>query len=176
MKLVKLLANLGYGSRKEVAQLVRDGLVTDAEDNVLDLDTEIDPEKIRVAGEPLQGISDLPCRRESRLRPPKISGGLRSGPTRQENLLSEQPRTQAPVRDDALDNDGISRAIGRASELEAYVRALLKAAVGSEAGGDSLHAMIQSRLKEAPFNETVHKLFYEIGDSVRSPVGQAIQA
>jgi 16S rRNA pseudouridine516 synthase len=35
MKLVKLLANLGYGSRKEVQRLIRSGAVTDAEGSVL---------------------------------------------------------------------------------------------------------------------------------------------
>ncbi len=35
MKLVKLLANLGYGSRKEVQRLIRSGAVTDANGNVL---------------------------------------------------------------------------------------------------------------------------------------------
>ncbi|MES2921224.1 MAG: pseudouridine synthase [Verrucomicrobiota bacterium] len=35
MKLVKLLANLGYGSRKEVQRLIRSGAVTDADENVL---------------------------------------------------------------------------------------------------------------------------------------------
>jgi 16S rRNA pseudouridine516 synthase len=35
MKLVKLLANLGYGSRKEVQRLIRSGAVTDADGNVL---------------------------------------------------------------------------------------------------------------------------------------------
>ncbi len=35
MKLVKLLANLGYGSRKEAQRLIRSGAVTDATGNVL---------------------------------------------------------------------------------------------------------------------------------------------
>ena len=35
MKLVKLLANLGYGSRKEVQRLIRSGAVTDADGKVL---------------------------------------------------------------------------------------------------------------------------------------------
>ena len=35
MKLVKLLANLGYGSRKEVQRLIRSGAVTDVAGNVL---------------------------------------------------------------------------------------------------------------------------------------------
>ena len=114
--------------------------------------------------------------------------GLRSSPYQGNpfSVLSEQNKTgwemdrllDVGVRDLVafLQDPRSPLPYNRASELEAYVRALLKAAVGSEAGGDSLHAMIQSRLKEAPFNETVHKLFYEIGDSVRSPVGQAIQA
>jgi len=55
----------------------------------------------------------------------------------------------------------------RAAELEAYVRRLLQAAVSHDANGNPLHAMIQARLKEAPFNETVHKLFYEIGEQMR---------
>lgn len=57
----------------------------------------------------------------------------------------------------------------RAHELEAYLRNLLQAAVCNDAGGDSLHTMIQTRLKEAPFNETVHKLFYEIGEGACQP-------
>ncbi len=36
MKLVKLLANLGYGSRKEVQRLVKSGAVTDEAGNVLE--------------------------------------------------------------------------------------------------------------------------------------------
>lgn len=35
MKLVKLLANLGYGSRKEVQRFIRSGAITDDEGNVL---------------------------------------------------------------------------------------------------------------------------------------------
>ena len=35
MKLVKLLANLGYGSRREVQRLIRAGAVTDADGNAL---------------------------------------------------------------------------------------------------------------------------------------------
>ncbi len=57
MKLVKLLANLGYGSRKEVARLIRSGAVTDAEGNVLGSKDFPGAENIRVAGEEL----DLPA-------------------------------------------------------------------------------------------------------------------
>ncbi|MEP7187176.1 MAG: 16S rRNA pseudouridine(516) synthase, partial [Rhodanobacter sp.] len=35
MKLVKLIANLGYGSRKDVTQLFRSGRITDVDGEVL---------------------------------------------------------------------------------------------------------------------------------------------
>ena len=35
MKLLKLLANLGYGSRKQVMAMFRDGAVTDAQGEVM---------------------------------------------------------------------------------------------------------------------------------------------
>jgi len=53
MKLVKLLANLGYGSRKEVQAMIRSGAVTDDTGRVL-TEKELPPhERIRVRGEPL---------------------------------------------------------------------------------------------------------------------------
>jgi hypothetical protein len=48
--------------------------------------------------------------------------------------------------------------------------------VASGASGDALHAMIGARLEDAPFNETVHKLFYEIGEWARRPVPAAHDA
>ena len=53
MKLVKHLANLGYGSRKEVAWMFREGLVTDAAGEVLYADDPLDHGNVRVDGEPL---------------------------------------------------------------------------------------------------------------------------
>lgn len=54
MKLVKLLANLGYGSRKEVQRLIRSGAVTDANGRVLG-ENELPPHAdIRFRGEPLE--------------------------------------------------------------------------------------------------------------------------
>lgn len=59
MKLVKLLANLGYGSRKEVQRLIRSGAVTDDDGNVLG-ENEIPPhERIRFRGEALDPPSPL---------------------------------------------------------------------------------------------------------------------
>ena len=53
MKLIKLLANLGYGSRKEVQRMIRAGAVTDDSGRVLS-EKEVPPhECIRFRGEPL---------------------------------------------------------------------------------------------------------------------------
>jgi 16S rRNA pseudouridine516 synthase len=53
MKLVKLIANLGYGSRKEVAWMFREGRITDAAGEVLYADDKVAHEQIHVDGEPL---------------------------------------------------------------------------------------------------------------------------
>ena len=53
MKLVKLIANLGYGSRKDVTQLFRSGRITDADGEVLYADDVVAYESIRVDDEPL---------------------------------------------------------------------------------------------------------------------------
>ncbi len=53
MKLVKHIANLGYGSRKQVQLMFREGRITDAEGEVLYADDAVAHEAIRVDGEPL---------------------------------------------------------------------------------------------------------------------------
>ena len=53
MKLVKLIANLGYGSRKDVTQLFRAGRITDTDGEVLYADDVVPHENIRVDDEPL---------------------------------------------------------------------------------------------------------------------------
>lgn len=53
MKLVKLIANLGYGSRKEVQWMFREGRITDADGEVLYADDKVDHANIRLDGEPL---------------------------------------------------------------------------------------------------------------------------
>ncbi len=53
MKLVKHIANLGYGSRKQVQWLFREGRITDADGEVLYADDQVAHEAIRVDGEPL---------------------------------------------------------------------------------------------------------------------------
>ena len=52
MKLVKYLANLGYGSRKQVALMFREGRITDAQGEVLYADDPLDHDNLRVDGEP----------------------------------------------------------------------------------------------------------------------------
>ena len=53
MKLVKLLANLGYGSRKQVQGMFREGLITDADGEVLYADDQVAHADVRLDGEPL---------------------------------------------------------------------------------------------------------------------------
>lgn len=53
MKLVKHLANLGYGSRKQVALMFRQGRITDAQGEVMYADDPLDHANLRVDGEPL---------------------------------------------------------------------------------------------------------------------------
>ena len=53
MKLVKHIANLGYGSRKQVQAMFREGRVTDAEGEVLYADDRVAHEAVRLDGEPL---------------------------------------------------------------------------------------------------------------------------
>lgn len=53
MKLLKLIANLGYGSRKEVTAMFRDGRITDDDGRELEIDEVIEPQRVRVDGAPL---------------------------------------------------------------------------------------------------------------------------
>ena len=53
MKLVKLIANLGYGSRKDVMQMFRSGRITDAAGEVLYADDVVAHADIRIDDEPL---------------------------------------------------------------------------------------------------------------------------
>jgi 16S rRNA pseudouridine516 synthase len=53
MKLVKLIANLGYGSRKQVATMFREGRITDPQGAVLYADDQVEHPGIRIDGEPL---------------------------------------------------------------------------------------------------------------------------
>lgn len=53
MKLLRLVANLGYGSRREVQRMFREGRITDAEGDVLYADDVRDASVVRIDGEPL---------------------------------------------------------------------------------------------------------------------------
>lgn len=53
MRLLKLIANLGYGSRKEVLAIFRDGRITDVDGEVLYSDDKVEHSRVRIDGEPL---------------------------------------------------------------------------------------------------------------------------
>ena len=59
MKLVKHIANLGYGSRKQVQWMFREGRITDADGEVLYADDPLDHDSVRVDGEPLDPAPGL---------------------------------------------------------------------------------------------------------------------
>jgi 16S rRNA pseudouridine516 synthase len=59
MKLLRALANLGYGSRKQVTQLFREGRVTDAAGDVLYADDVRAHTDVRLDGEPLDPAPGL---------------------------------------------------------------------------------------------------------------------
>ncbi|MCB1560046.1 MAG: pseudouridine synthase [Xanthomonadales bacterium] len=53
MKLLRLIANLGYGSRKQVAAMFREGLITNVDSEVLYADDVVEASNVLVEGEPL---------------------------------------------------------------------------------------------------------------------------
>lgn len=59
MKLIKLIANLGYGSRKDVATMFREGRITDPEGEVLYADDQVGHERIHIDGKPLDPPAGL---------------------------------------------------------------------------------------------------------------------
>lgn len=59
MKLVKLIANLGYGSRKEVSAMFREGRITDPDGEVLYADDKVEHAGIRIDGEALDPPAGL---------------------------------------------------------------------------------------------------------------------
>jgi len=59
MNLIRLLANLGYGSRREVERMIRNGEVTNAAGVVLKEKSRPAHEDVRVRGEPLDAPAPL---------------------------------------------------------------------------------------------------------------------
>ena len=53
MKLVRMIANLGYGSRRDVTAMFREGRITDADGEVLYADDQVEHDAIRIDGQPL---------------------------------------------------------------------------------------------------------------------------
>lgn len=59
MKLVRLIANLGYGSRREVAMMFREGRITEAGGDVLYADDQREHGEVFIDGEPLDPPAGL---------------------------------------------------------------------------------------------------------------------
>lgn len=59
MKLLRMLANLGYGSRRDVTAMVREGRVTDASGELLYIDDAPAHADVRIDGEPLDPPAGL---------------------------------------------------------------------------------------------------------------------
>ncbi len=59
MKLLRRIANLGYGSRREVQAMFRDGRITDATGDVLYADDVVGHDAVRIDGEPLDPPAGL---------------------------------------------------------------------------------------------------------------------
>ncbi|HEU4812838.1 MAG TPA: pseudouridine synthase [Xanthomonadaceae bacterium] len=59
MKLLRTIANLGYGSRKQVQAMFREGRVTDAQGEVLYADDQPAHADVRIDGEPLDPPTGL---------------------------------------------------------------------------------------------------------------------
>lgn len=53
MRLVRLIAKLGYGSRREVTAIFREGRITDVDGEVLYADDKVEHSRVRIDGEPL---------------------------------------------------------------------------------------------------------------------------
>ena len=53
MRLVKLIANLGYGSRREVTAIFREGRITDVDGEVLYADDKVEHARVLIDGQPL---------------------------------------------------------------------------------------------------------------------------
>jgi 16S rRNA pseudouridine516 synthase len=59
VKLLKLIANLGYGSRKEVTAMFRDGRISDVDGRELSIDDVVEPPRVRIDGAPLDPLPGL---------------------------------------------------------------------------------------------------------------------
>ena len=59
MRLVRLIANLGYGSRKQVAAMFREGRITDPEGEVLYADDKVEHADVRIDDAPLDPPAGL---------------------------------------------------------------------------------------------------------------------
>lgn len=94
MKLVKLIANLGYGSRKQVAAMFREGRITDASGDVLYADDRVDHADVRIDGEPLDPPPGLVLMMH---KPPGHTCSMRDAGRIVHDLLPPRWRARDPV-------------------------------------------------------------------------------
>ncbi|HYD98435.1 MAG TPA: pseudouridine synthase [Alphaproteobacteria bacterium] len=59
MRLIKLIANLGYGSQKDVRAMIRDGRVTAADGVPLEVSSQVGHDDVRIDGAPLDPPAGL---------------------------------------------------------------------------------------------------------------------
>ena len=93
MKLLRLLANLGYGSRKQVAWLLREGRVTDAGGEVLYADDVRDHADVRLDGEPLDPAQGMLLMLH---KPPGVTCSTKDHGRLVHDLLPERFRHRSP--------------------------------------------------------------------------------
>jgi 16S rRNA pseudouridine516 synthase len=94
MKLVRLIANLGYGSRREVAMMFREGRITDADGEVLYADDRRTHAEIRFDGEELDPPAGL-CLMMN--KPGGVTCSLKESGRLVYDLLPERYRLRNPV-------------------------------------------------------------------------------
>ena len=94
MKLLKRIANLGYGSRREVLALFREGRITDGEGNVLYADDAVQHEAVLLDGEPLDSPPGMVLAMH---KPVGVTCSMRDPGRRVFDLLPPRFRARSPA-------------------------------------------------------------------------------
>ena len=94
MKLVKRIANLGYGSRKQVTAMFREGRISDAAGEVLYADDRVEHADVRIDGEPLDPPPGLVLMMH---KPPGYTCSTRDAGRIVHDLLPPRWRARDPV-------------------------------------------------------------------------------
>lgn len=94
MKLLRRIANLGYGSRREVLAMFRDGRITDAQGEVLYADDRTPHALVRIDGEPLDPPPGLVIAMD---KPVGCTCSMRDASRRVYDLLPPRFRLRSPA-------------------------------------------------------------------------------